>query len=347
MSNVIVFGAGRMGAVIAHAMKSLGHDVSVADASTKALDKLRPSYKTYLINNLDENLKVILSKPFSLVISALPYHATKKVANVCIDNNIPYCDLGGSVPVSQDINSYAIEMGSMVFTDLGLAPGLVNILAEWGYNELDGAENVSMMVGGLPNVASSNFLGYIVTWSIDGLINEYKDDCEILENGEIKSAKGMDGLENVATQSLGELEAFYTSGGASHTIRTMKQRGVKNCSYKTLRYKGHRDIVRFLVRDCDLTDECLREIFEKGCDTQHDDLTVVRVVVGLGNLCWKKEFVIHADEKFTAMQKSTAFSLAAVADLMTKNHFDNRPLGYKDVPFDLFCKNLSLLGIET
>jgi len=146
VSDVIVFGAGRMGAVIAHAMKKLGHDVSVADASTKALDKLSPSYKTYLINNLDENLKVILSKPFSLVISALPYHATKKVANVCIDNNIPYCDLGGSVPVSQDINNYAIEMGSMVFTDLGLAPGLVNILAEWGYNELGGAENVSMMV---------------------------------------------------------------------------------------------------------------------------------------------------------------------------------------------------------
>ena len=359
MSNIMLFGAGRMGQVIAHAMERLGHSVSIADTSSEALNLIEydsAEYKTYHINDLDEDLKKILSQSFDLVISALPYHATKKVARACIENGTPYCDLGGSVPVSQEINDYADEVGSMVFTDLGLAPGLVNILAEWGYNELGGADDISMMVGGLPNVPSSNLLGYTITWSIDGLINEYKDDCEILEDGEIKIVKGMDGLESVVSQRLGEYEAFYTSGGASHTIRTMKERGVKNCSYKTLRYKGHNDIVKFLIRDCDLTDECLAEIFEKGCNTDDDDIVVVRAVVELGNLFWKKELIVYSDNiqgrslagaTYSAMQKSTAFSLAAVADLMARNQFENRPLGYKDIPFDSFSKNLSTLGIRT
>ena len=349
-----------MGTVIAHAMEMLGHTVSVADTSSEALKLIenhQTGYKTYHINDLDEDLKKILPQSFDLVISALPYHATKKVARVCIENRIPYCDLGGSVPVPQEINDYANEVGSAVFTDLGLAPGLVNILAEWGYNELGGADNINMMVGGLPNVPSSNLLGYTVTWSIDGLINEYKDDCEILEDGEIKIVKGMDGLESVPTQELGELEAFYTSGGASHTIRTMKERGVKNCSYKTLRYKGHNDIVKFLIRDCDLTDECLTEIFEKGCNSNDDDIIVVRAVVELGNLSWKKEFVVPSDSlvyndnwdgpMYSAMQKATAFSLASVADLMATTQLLNKPLGYKDVPFDLFSENLRTLGIIT
>ena len=361
MSNIMLFGAGRMGQVIAHAMERLGHSVSIADTSLEALNLIRQDckdYKTYHINSSPvpsghgfisaDDLKEVLSQSFDLVISALPYYATKKVAKACIENEIPYCDLGGSVPVSDEINKYSKEAKKgKVFTDLGLAPGLVNILAESGYNELGGAENVSMMVGGLPNVPSSNPLGYTVTWSIDGLINEYKDDCEILEDGKIKIVSGLDGLEHVPTR-LGELEAFYTSGGASHTITTMQERGVKNCSYKTLRYLGHNSIVKFLIRDCDLTKECLTEIFEKGCNTDDNDIIIVRAVVELGSVSWKKEFIIYSDEKFTAMQKATAFSLSAAADLIARGKIstDTHSINYRDIPFELFLKNLNLLGIE-
>ena len=100
----------------------------------------------------------------------------------------------------------------------------------------------------------------------------------------------------------------------------------------------------------------MAEIFEKGCNTDDDDIVVVRAVVELGNLFWKKELIVYSDNiqgrslagaTYSAMQKSTAFSLAAVADLMARNQFENRPLGYKDIPFDSFSKNLSTLGIRT
>ena len=92
-----------------------------------------------------------------------------------------------------------------------------------------------MMVGGLPEYHQStkNPLRYAVTWSVDGLINEYRDDCLILEDGEIKTVKGMDGVEQIEGNNFGRMEAFYTSGGASHSIHSMKERGVKNCYYKS------------------------------------------------------------------------------------------------------------------
>ena len=354
MSKVTIVGAGRMGSVIAHAMQILGHDLSLVDRSKKSFDYFNTLINDslpvdfYPIMNLSKDILGIC-KDSEVVISALPYDQTEKVANICIENRIPYCDLGGRVDVSARINSQAKDMvGSFAFTDLGLAPGLVNILAEGGYHKLGGADSISMMVGGLPQDQFANPLQYMVTWSVDGLINEYRDDCEILENGKIKTVKGMDGLEIVWTDAMEEhfpLEAFYTSGGAAHTIQTMQARGVKNCNYKTLRYLGHRDIVNFLIRDCDLSDECLREIFLKGCDAYSEDMVVVRCVVTKGDVQWKKEFSIKSDN-LSAMQKGTAFSIASVADLIARRRMTGtRAVSYKNIPFDEFNKNLNKLGI--
>jgi saccharopine dehydrogenase-like NADP-dependent oxidoreductase len=133
-----------------------------------------------------------------------------------VENEIRYCDLGGRVDVSESINNLAKEKATRpVFTDLGLAPGWVNILAEQGYKELYGDKDdvhVEMMVGGLPDYLQSanNPLRYGVTWSVDGLINEYRDDCIVLESGQIKTVKGMEGLQSVETEALGSLEAFNT-----------------------------------------------------------------------------------------------------------------------------------------
>ena len=99
----------------------------------------------------------------------------------CVDNEVRYCDLGGRVDVSESINEWAGKKATRpVFTDLGLAPGWVNILAEQGYKELNGPADdthIEMMVGGLPDYleSSNNPLCYAVTWSVDGLINELKD----------------------------------------------------------------------------------------------------------------------------------------------------------------------------
>ena len=209
-----VLGVGNMGTAITFAMNKLGFEVVGVDANESSVNNFRkyisgPDGVFYHTdqNNADRSMEraLLFEKP-DVVISSLPYHQTQEIALWCIDNEFRYCDLGGRVDVSKEINEWAKKDAvKPVFTDLGLAPGWVNILAEEGYKKLYGSGeviNVEMMVGGLPDYLESNKnpLRYALTWSIDGLINEYKDDCLVLQGGETELVGGMTGLEVVETK---------------------------------------------------------------------------------------------------------------------------------------------------
>jgi len=365
--RAVICGVGRMGTAISWAMDQLGYHVVGIDTNPKAANNMpfkvnladgkTPRNDFFIVKDAEDICKGIVAigpRP-DIVISSLPYHQTEKLGHWCVENEVRYCDLGGRVDVSQSINNLAREKATKpVFTDLGLAPGWVNILAEQGYKELYGDNqdaHVEMMVGGLPDYLQSanNPLRYGVTWAIDGLINEYRDDCIVLESGQIKTVKGMDGLEDVETDALGKLEAFYTSGGASHSIYSMKDRGVQDCVYKTLRYKGHRDIVKFLIRDCNLDDATLNKIFVNGCGYADKDEVIVVAKVRKANKTWYKEKLIRSDDQFSAMQKATAFPISCVASLMAEGKMEGdreqhrdyhtqypKALSYADVPYQEF-----------
>ena len=364
--KAVVLGVGKMGTAIAWAMDKLGFDqVLGMDTDRDAADNIShlKSSQFLVVDDIQDIFKgITLTNKADIVISSLPYHQTEEVALWCIENDLRYCDLGGRVDVSSSINAAAILHSSKpVFTDLGLAPGWVNILAEEGCRKIHGqAEDVRMMVGGLPDYLDSrnNPLRYAITWSVDGLINEYKDDCVVIEEGKIETVKGMEGLEEIEGQKFGRMEAFYTSGGASHSIHSMLSRGVKNCSYKTIRYKGHRDIVKFLIKDCGLDDETLNKIFLDGCGVANKDEVLIVAEVKGEDKTWKQEKVIKSDERFSAMQKSTAFPISSAASLMAEGIFDGnkdqhrdhytqypKNLSYRDVPFDEFNKRLKILGL--
>jgi saccharopine dehydrogenase-like NADP-dependent oxidoreductase len=352
MSRVLVTGVGKMGRVICYAMNKLGHDVVGLEGSQLCITlakKVTPESVGYIhTDDLHGDLEEIVSD-YDVVISALPYHQTEKVGKICIDAKVAYCDLGGRVDVSANINSYADAMDfPYVFTDLGLAPGLANILGEEGVRYLGGATDLQMMVGGLPADRDCNPFGYQTTWSIDGLINEYKDDCEVVEDGKLKIVRGMDGLEPVYSKYLGEMEAFYTSGGASHSIRTMLDKGLTNCCYKTLRYLGHGGLVKFLMRDCNLDDDTMANIFSNGCGMTREDLVIVKVDAYRGSLHWGKEFIVPSDDNFTAMQKATAFSISAVAHQVANGLVSptGKVFAYENVNFENLKATLLELGVR-
>ena len=363
-----VLGVGRMGEAICYAMKNLGFEVIGIDSNKDAVKSFRKhivggSSGVFYATDEDKSWRRALKFEHpDIVISSLPYHQTEEVAEWCIDNGMRYCDLGGRVDVSRRINEYAEKKATKpVMTDLGLAPGWANILAEHGCKQIHKrVRSVKMMVGGLPTTKVNHPLDYVVTWSIDGLINEYKDDCEILEGGKIRLVKGMSHLETIDCGMFGRLEAFCTSGGASHTTQSMKEKGVSNCYYKTLRYEGHRDIVRFLIEN--QSEECVREAFEKGCkDTlKTGDVVLIKVFIEGEKTEWKEELAIFGElDGFSAMQKATAFPVSSVASLMAEGLFDKdmeqrrdywtpypKNLSYSHIPYDKFRERLTVLGLD-
>jgi saccharopine dehydrogenase-like NADP-dependent oxidoreductase len=221
-----------------------------------------------------------------------------------------------------------------------------------------------MFVGGIPERPMPlDPLRYMETWSFDGLINEYKDECEVIQNGNIISMPGLGGGENGIRIGNGVYEAFYTSGGASHTIHSMKDRGIKNCAYKTLRYAGHRQLVDYLMNYVKLTDDELKRVFDGSKNFYRDvkDKVVMLATVSSTKnsaVSFRKEIVINADDQFSAMQKATAFPISCIASIMAeglldpearkvqkRDHYEvpDAPLTYRDVPYKLFEERLKTL----
>ena len=345
-----VVGVGRMGTAIAWALDRLSTtpqraDIDCLTLADASLNNVQQCSKNISCPTLEVQFATKYRASFDaflmghdVIVSALPYHQNEQIARYCIDNRIPYCDLGGHVKTSNNINEYAAQKESVVMTDLGLAPGWVNILAERGYQTYNDESEIAptsieMMVGGLP-IDPDNYLKYGCTWSYDGLVNEYKDQCEVLVDGDIKLVDGMSGLTDTQTE-LGLMEAFYTSGGASHTTKTMLQRGVKNCHYKTIRYPGHCDAIQFLTNECNLTNDALATVLKNACPPT-DDLVIIKARVGghKGRGDWNIEKIIYSNDKFSAMQMATAFPVATVATMMANKDRDElgtEPLSYRDI----------------
>jgi len=382
--KIALFGTGQMGTTISHFVKRVRPECTIT-----AYDQLSECPAGMKVDNYETlNVQVgscgknpLEGKKFDLAFSALPYFCNLAVANLCLTANVPYFDLGGSVPVSDNINyackhsrkkkasllgrpwpEYIPLFGSCplppgtvairptlhgsVFTDLGLAPGWANILAEEAYRNLMDAgelpEHINMYCGGLPAEPYAGHIdpfGYAVTWSKEGLYNEYVDKCLVLEGGETVSYDGMEGLEVLRTVELGVLEAFFTSGGASHTIDLMADRGVENCSYKTLRYPGHCNLIRYFIRERGYDANGLVNLFT---DHAEGDVIILQVRAKSRNLEYCKSHLIRSDEQFSAMQKATAAGFVAGA---LSSPQANRPLTYADIDIKKFNGLISELGV--
>ena len=353
--RAMIFGAGRMGQSTAWAMEKLGYEIELVDQSEEALQKCSAVLDNPAVTHLLTDITKAIVRPHpDIVISALPYHQNEIVANHCIKNGVRYCDLGGNEESSQRINELAKKSGNKpIMTDLGLAPGLINIITENLYKEKaeesgKNPERVLMMVGGLPRHADKNdYFNYLCSWSIDGLINEYTEQTTIVDQGAITTVNALDGHQVVSTQSLGMLESFYTSGGLSHSLNSLRDLGAAHVAYKTLRWPGHFRTIKLLIDACDLDRETLKNIFIKNCTMRSaEDCVIIYIAIDEQI----QEMLVPPDKNFSAMQRCTGYGVACVASLIGQGAYDKefsrKPLKYGDIIFEDFNSKMDALVVK-
>jgi len=231
--------------------------------------------------------------------------------------------------------------------DLGLAPGIANIYAEIGYRKLGKADSVKIRIGGLP-VNPKGTLKYGITFSPQGLYNEYRDTCFVIKEGRKISAEPLSDVGKLNFDGIGDLEAFNTSGGIANTIDSMLPRGVRECYYKTIRFPGHVDIIKFMLFECRMSLEAFSEAMINACGFITEDQVIMDIEVSREDgAVWKMKSRILHDSDFTAMQKTTGFGAAAVAAILGSGQMDGKCcLLYADVPEEEFEKNMKKL-LET
>jgi saccharopine dehydrogenase-like NADP-dependent oxidoreductase len=334
MYRVLVLGAGKIGRMIACLLTSTqDYAVSVGDSDEAVLGLLRKRVPGARALALDATNAEALKSAFGAcdaVVSALSYAHNPLVAEVAAAAGISYFDLTEDRETTRRVRAVAerARPGQVFAPQCGLAPGFVSIAAHDLARGFDRLDRVYMRVGALPRFPS-NFLKYNLTWSTDGLINEYCNPCEAIHEGELRDVLPLEGLEHFSLDGV-RYEAFNTSGGLGSLCETLAGK-VRELNYKTIRYVGHRDYMAFLLHELRMNEsrELLKQILERAIPVTFQDVVVVFCTVS----GWRNGQLVQVSdarkiynstlngENWSAIQITTASGLCVMLDLHRQGTF--------------------------
>lgn len=336
MHKTLLLGAGKIGSAIVQLLVQSGdYHVTVADADQRNLDRIpaHPHIETALVDVNDHHALVGLMQGKFAVLNACPYQFVAKIATAAREAEIHYFDLTEDVESTRIVKGLAEGAKSAFVPQSGLAPGFISIVAYDLAKHFDSLDSVHMRVGALPQFPT-NALKYNLTWSTDGLVNEYVNPCEAIVNGQMKEVPALEELEHFTVEGQ-EYEAFNTSGGLGTLWETLEGK-VQNLNYRTARYPGHRDIMKILIKDLRMGDkkDMLKEMFEHALPMTHQDVVLIFVTVtGYqdGRFCQESYArKVYARDMggvhMTAIQITTASGIAAMVDLMAEGKLPTQGL---------------------
>jgi saccharopine dehydrogenase-like NADP-dependent oxidoreductase len=341
-----IVGTGKIGATIATLLESCAFCDAVALADVRADVKTGGLAKASA-TRLDVKRRSALAafvKRCDAVVSAVPYFINPAIVETCARARVAYLDLTEDVATTKLVRALAQKTKGVTFIpQCGLAPGAVNIVAGSLAASLDTVRSVEMRVGALPLFAS-NQMKYYLSWSTAGLINEYCQLGEALHEGRPIATLPLDGVERLTIDGV-EYEAFNTSGGVATMCETFAGK-VGELNYKTMRYPGHRDLMKFLLQDLNLAAqrELLTQIFDQEVPLTEDDVVVfyVSAVGTSGGELVQRSFVkkIRGDSvegrHLSAIQLTTAAGVVAVLELFARGGFAKSFVKQESITFDDF-----------
>ena len=327
MHRILLLGAGKIGRAIAKLLSDSGdYHITVGDVSAPALQRLSaiPRVTTRVTDVADPTALAAAAAGNDSVISACSYAVNPGIARAALAAGASYFDLTEDVATTRAVRELAAHAkpGQIFMPQCGLAPGFINIAGHHLTVGFDRLDQVKLRVGALPQFPVGE-LKYNLTWSTDGLINEYCNPCEIVHEGEKREVLALDGLEHFSIDGV-DYEAFNTSGGLGTVWETLAGK-VRALDYKTVRYRGHRDLMHFLIDELQLRNrrDLLKEMLERAVPITLQDVVLVFITV----TGWKNGQLtqvtdarkIYAAELFgepwSAIQITTASGMCAVVDL--------------------------------
>lgn len=371
-----MLGGGKQGSAAAFDLcrRAGVESVILADARPVSLPPFLAPYAGGTLSQLeldagDRDAVLAAMDGMDAVLNALPYYFNLPITELAIEAGIHYCDLGGNteiVEAQKALHEQAIGAGVSVIPDCGLAPGMVNILAQACIDQLEEPDVVEMRVGGLPQNPKPP-LNYQIVYSLEGMLDYSVTPSMVVSDGQVTSVEPLTDIEPLDFPGLGQLEAFHTAGG----ISTMPHRyagKVREMNYKTLRYPGHAETLRAIrdlglvsdepvkVGDCTIVPrkafiEIVTPVLR---NPEGDDLVVLRVE-GRGRRAGQ-DITIRYDllDRFdpetgvTAMMRTTGYSLAITSLMQVDGRIGSHGVHTPDeaVPVDPYLSELEASGVR-
>ena len=349
MERILLLGAGKIGAAIVELLGTSGdYALTVGDHDEGLLAQL-PS-KDAARESLDVTDAAALRRVMDgkdAVVSALPYYLNTAVAEAARETGLHYFDLTEDVETTRAVAAISDGAETAFMPQCGLAPGFISIVANDLVRHFDSLETVRMRVGALPQFPT-NALNYNLTWSTDGLINEYCNPCEAIHENQRIEVLALQGIEQFSLDGV-RYEAFNTSGGLGTLCETLDGK-VKELNYKTVRYPGHCDQMKLLCDDLRLGErrELFKDVLETAIPMTVQDVVLVFATV-TGQRAGRLTQESYANKtysqninggRWSAIQITTAAGLCTMVDLMREGTLPARGfLRQEDVALEVFLGN--------
>lgn len=369
--KVVVLGAGLMGKEAARDLvkSDAVEQVYLADLHVRQAEDFAAELMSIKLDVLwldatnEEQLADVMSLG-DVVINALFYTFNETVARIAIEKGIHSIDLGGHIGGVTDkvltLHEAAKEKGVTIIPDLGVAPGMINILSGYGASQLDEVNTIKLYVGGIP-VKPEPPLNYHLVFSLDGVFDHYTKPSTIIRDGKIKVIPSLSEIESIHFERYGELEAFHTSGGTSTLLQSFPN--VETLEYKTIRYKGHAEKFQLFVDLGMLSaDETvtlkghafkIREVMKSYLTPKlalgdKSDAVLLRVMISGTKDQTKKTYEYNlitekdVTKNITAMARATASTISIVAQMIGTGKITKRGVypPEKIVPGKLYIEEL-------
>lgn len=353
---VLVLGTGKIGRLVCQLLATSGDyavtavDLHAAQAEAAVRDaegRTYPHARGVGADFTDPAVLVALGQGQRYIVSCAPYRCNLTIAEAARVVGAHYLDLTEDVNTTKGVMKLADGAPTAFIPQCGLAPGFISIVAAHLAEGMEPLERVHLRVGALP-LHPRNHLKYNLTWSTDGLINEYCNPCEAVIDGQLQLVPALEGLETITID--GEAyEAFNTSGGLGTLADTWMGK-VRRADYKTLRYPGHRDLIAFLLEDLGFKQdrEALKALLDRNVPHTTEDQVLIYVsAVGyLGGIlsertyAHKMRFREIGGRVWGAIQVSTASGICAVLDLHAAGAIQPTGLVRQEtVPYAAFIAN--------
>jgi saccharopine dehydrogenase-like NADP-dependent oxidoreductase len=331
MYRVLVLGAGKIGSLIGGLLaESDSYQVQLADLDGAAAESIVTAHGLPRLSAvaLDASNKAALAaqlvkSPVDAVISSLPYYCNVGVAEAARAAGCHYFDLTEDVAVTREVRRIAEGAQQAFVPQCGLAPGFISIAAHELITHFEKLRSVKLRVGALPQ-HPNNVLKYSLTWSTEGLINEYGNPCQAIHDGKLLDVAPLEGLEEIEIDGT-PYEAFNTSGGLGSLGETFGA-GCESMNYKTIRYPGHCEQMRLLMNDLKLNKDrdTLKRILENAVPQTLQDVVIVYAAVsGTQDGELREENYVNkiypqviAGRLWSAIQVTTAAGITSVLDLV-------------------------------
>ncbi len=340
VTSVLVLGLGKVGSLVASLLHETGFSVTGADLnaggdhpfSVTSLDVTSADQLTAALEGCDA------------VISCLPYRYNLSVATVAHRLGVHYFDLTEDVPTTKAIIAMSGSATAVMVPQCGLAPGFIAIVGAHLASRFERIRSIKLRVGALP-CHPTGLLSYAFNWSPEGVVNEYLNDCEVIEDGRQKWVSPLEWLEKLVIGGI-QLEAFTTSGGLGTMCETFAGR-VENLDYKSIRYPGHAKLMNFYFHELLMRDDRQRagEILVNAKPPVNDDVVYVHVSAEgwqEGRLT-REEFVeayypqVIAGRNWRAISWTTAASVCAAVELVSKGLLPEKGfIKQEEIPFATF-----------